>query len=229
MDLFHFTARSSNKKTGPIAVTTSSENTCSPSCIFSAANGGGCYASTGPLKLHWDRVSRGERGGDFLHLQDSIGAAKLPAGSLMRWNQAGDLPHLRGELNWPLIQRLQTIFSAAKLRVFTYTHHLQTDFNLMVVRSCNASGFTVNLSCDSETQAARRHREGYPSVCVVPKDDTRKSWELDGVKFQTCPAQLKDGVTCATCQLCTLADRACVVAFRAHGTGARKVSERIGA
>lgn len=233
MDFFHFTPRSSNKKTGPIAVTTSSQNTCSPSCIFSAANGGGCYASTGPLKLHWDAVSKGERGGDFLHLQSSIVRAELPAGSLMRWNQAGDLPHLRGQLNWPLIQRLQAIFSAAKLRAFTYTHHLQTEYNLMVVRDCNASGFTVNLSCDSETQAAARHKEGFPSVCVVPQGDQRRSWELDGVKFQTCPAQLRDGVTCADCQLCTRQlegenSRACVVAFRAHGTGAKKVSAMVG-
>ncbi|MFZ9947187.1 MAG: DUF7227 family protein, partial [Vulcanococcus sp.] len=115
MDLFHFTPRSSNKKTGPIAVTTSSQNTCSPSCIFSAANGGGCYASTGPLKLHWDAVSRGERGGDFLHLQSSITRAKLPAGSLMRWNQAGDLPDLRGELNWPLFQRITEEFNGVDI------------------------------------------------------------------------------------------------------------------
>ena len=226
MTFYHLTAKSSNVKTGPIAVTTSSADTCPATCPF--YNGGGCYAASGPLKLHWDKVTKGERGGDFLHLQDSIMAAKLPAGSLLRHNQAGDLPHANGILNWPVIKNLYTIFSAAKLRAFTYTHHVQTEYNLQVVRDCNAQGFTVNLSCDSQTQAAMRHKEGFASVCVVPAADKRKSWELDGVKFQTCPAQLRDGVNCASCQLCTKADRACVVAFRAHGTGARKVSERVG-
>jgi hypothetical protein len=226
MAQFHLTAKSSNIKTGPIAVTTSSAGTCPSTCPFN--NGGGCYAASGPLKLHWDKVTKGERGGDFLHLQDAIMAAKLPAGSLLRHNQAGDLPHFSGVLNWPLIRNLYTIFSAAKLRAFTYTHHVQTEYNLQVVRDCNAQGFTVNLSCDSQTQAAMRHQEGYPSVCVVSASDSRKAWELDGVKFQTCPAQLRDGINCASCQLCSHADRSCVVAFRAHGTGARKVSERVG-
>ena len=163
-----------------------------------------------------------------LEVVTAIGKAKLAPGSLLRHNQAGDLPHENGVINWPIVGYLKTIFQAAQLRAFTYTHHAQTEYNLMVVSDCNAAGFTVNLSCDSVVQAARRHLEGFPSVCVVPADDARRSWEVAGVKFQTCPAQLKDGVTCATCQLCTKADRSCVVAFRAHGSAARKVSQRVG-
>jgi hypothetical protein len=230
MTFYHLTAKSSNVKTGPIAVTTSSADTCPQTCPFN--NGGGCYAASGPLKLHWDKVTRGERGGDWLHLQDAIFKAKLLPGTLLRHNQAGDLPHENGALNWSVIQYLYSIFRAAKLRAFTYTHHKQTEYNLQVVADCNAAGFTVNLSCDTESRAAQMHQLGFPSVCVTPKDDERKSWEVDGVKFQTCPAQLRDGVTCATCQLCTRTlegpgARSCVVAFRAHGTGARKVSERV--
>ena len=226
MTFYHLTAKASNAKTGPIAVTTSSADTCPKTCPFN--NGGGCYAASGKLKLHWDKVTRGERGGDWLALQDSILAAKLKPGSLLRHNQAGDLPHQNGVLNWSVIQYLYSIFRAAKLRAFTYTHHKQTEYNLQVVADCNAAGFTVNLSCDTESRAAEMHQLGFPSVCVTPKDDQRKSWEVDGVKFQTCPAQLKNGVTCQTCQICSVADRPIVVAFRAHGNGARKVSERVG-
>jgi hypothetical protein len=226
MTFYHLTAKSSNAKTGPIAVTTSSADTCPTTCPFN--NGGGCYAASGPLKLHWDKVTSGERGGSWLDLQDAIGKAKLAPGSLLRHNQAGDLPHENGAINWPIVGYLKTIFQAAQLRAFTYTHHAQTEYNLMVVSDCNAAGFTVNLSCDSEIQAARRHLDGFPSVCVVPADDARRSWSVAGVKVQTCPAQLKDGITCATCQLCTKADRSCVVAFRAHGSSARKVSQRVG-
>ena len=226
MTFYHLTAKASNAKTGPIAVTTSSADTCPATCPFN--NGGGCYAASGPLKLHWDKVTRGERGGDWLHLQDAIFKAKLLPGTLLRHNQAGDLPHENGVLNWSVIQYLYSIFRAAKLRAFTYTHHKQTEYNLQVVADCNAAGFTVNLSCDTESRAAEMHKAGYPSVCVTPQDDQRKSWQVDGVKFQTCPAQLRDGVTCQTCQLCSVADRPIVLAFRAHGSGARKVSERVG-
>ena len=153
--------------------------------------------------------------------------AKLLPGTLLRHNQAGDLPHDNGVLNWTVIQYLYSIFRAAKLRAFTYTHHKQTEYNLRVVADCNAAGFTVNLSCDTESRAAEMHKLGFPSVCVTSKYDTRIRWKVDGVLFKTCPAQMRDDVTCSTCQLCSVADRSCVVAFRAHGTGARKVSERV--
>lgn len=222
---YHFTPKSSNAKTGPIAVTTTSSNSCPATCPFN--NGGGCYAASGPLALHWRAVSKGERGGDLSYLVDAVSRAKLPAGSLVRLNQAGDLPHNGGTINFEVLRQLQAIFG--RLRPFTYTHHKQTRQNLLSVQWANMAGMTVNLSCDSEAQASLRHREGFPSVCVVRSDDQRRSWQDDhGVRFQTCPAQLKDGVTCQTCQLCTRADRACVVAFRAHGTGKRKINASVG-
>jgi hypothetical protein len=185
------TARSSNRKTGPIATTISSSNTCPTTCPFN--KGGGCYAAGG------------------------------------RWNVAGDLPHHDGTINLPVVQQLVgTMVWGAKLRPFTYTHHVQSADNLDAVKWCNGSGFTVNLSCDSETQASRRHREGFAAVCVVPSDDARRSWiDEHGTRFQTCPAQLKDGITCQTCQLCTKADRACVVAFRSHGASRKRVDRRL--
>lgn len=225
---FHLTPRSSNAKTGPIAVTTTSSNSCSPTCPYLKANGGGCYAASGPLALHWAKLDAGERGGDWLHLSSAIVQAKLPAGTLLRHNQAGDLPHINGKINSEVLGHLVSIFAAAKLRAFTYTHHKQNYDNIECVKWATNAGFTINLSCDSEAQASERHREGLPAVCVVRSDDQRRSWQdAHGVRFQTCPAQLKDGVTCATCQLCSKADRACVVAFRAHGTGKRRIDEAL--
>jgi hypothetical protein len=192
MARFHLTAKSSNAKTGPIAVTTSSADTCPTTCPLITA--GDATPHRVPLSCIGIRSASGERGGSWLDLQDAIGKAKLAPGSLLRHNQAGDLPHENGVINWPIVRYLKTIFQAAQLRAFTYTHHAQTEYNLMVVADCNAAGFTVNLSCDSEIQAARRHLDGFPSVCVVPADDARRSWEVAGVKVQTCPAQLKDGV-----------------------------------
>jgi hypothetical protein len=226
MHRFKLTAKSSNRKTGPIATTISSSDTCPATCPFN--NGNGCYAATGPTAIHWAKLDRGETGTDWLGLQNQLIAAKLKPGTLLRHNVAGDLPHDGGVINAELVRYLTHIFMSAGVVPYTYTHHLQTEVNLWAIRAANASGFTVNLSCDTEEQAARRHSEGFPAVCVVPQDDQRRSWQVDGVRFQTCPAQLAEHVTCETCKLCTNS-RSCVVAFRAHGNKARKVSERIAA
>ena len=71
------------------------------------------------------------------------------------------------------------------------------------------------------------HQRGFPAVVVVPADDTRKGWtDQDGTRFVTCPAQTGD-TNCDKCRLCTRADRGAVVAFRAHGTKAKKISARL--
>jgi hypothetical protein len=55
----HLTLVSSNAKTGPIPVSTSSAVTCSDACPFKKD---GCYADSGPLALHWSKVTSGQRG-----------------------------------------------------------------------------------------------------------------------------------------------------------------------
>ena len=221
---FKLTAVSKNRKTGPIATTMTSSDSCPSTCPFN--NGNGCYAAGGPTAINWRKLDRGETGSDWLGLQDQLAAAKLKPGTLLRHNVAGDLPHENGTIKTETLRYLSTIFLSAGVVPYTYTHHVHSATNLAAVKSATAAGFTINLSCDTEAQAAQRHSEGFPSVVVVPRDDDRKSWQVDGVKFQTCPAQLADHVTCQTCRLCTH-ERSCVVAFRAHGNKARKVSETV--
>ena len=223
---FKLTARSSNRKTGPIATTMSSAETCPDTCPFN--KGGGCYAAGGPTAIHWGRLTRRETGGDWMALVHEIRDAKLKPGTLLRHNVAGDLPHDGGKIRADILRTLTGIFLDAGLIPFTYTHHKQDGFNLPPIRDAINAGFTINLSCDSEAQASERYRDGLPAVCVVPSTDQRRSWtDQDGVKFQTCPAQLKDGITCQACQLCTKADRACVVAFRSHGTSHKRIDKRL--
>ena len=68
---YHITKGSSNRKTGGMIVTTSSANTCPDNCPFK--DGNGCYAYGGPLRIHWTKVSSGERGMEF---EDFIVALK---------------------------------------------------------------------------------------------------------------------------------------------------------
>ena len=68
MTYYHLTKKSTNRKTGPMPIVTSSQRTCPDNCPFKRTNNGGCYANGGPLRLHWDKITRGERGVEFAGL-----------------------------------------------------------------------------------------------------------------------------------------------------------------
>jgi len=72
----HLTHSSSNSKTGPIPVSTTSADSCPPSCPLKKA---GCYANGGPLAIHWREVTEGRRGTDWGTFCAKIAA--LPEGT----------------------------------------------------------------------------------------------------------------------------------------------------
>ena len=79
MSTAHFTAQSSNAKTGPVASTTISSDSCPDSCalkyIIDAAGNrkvGPCYAKHGPISWHWKRVDSGSRGGNYRETLDKL-------------------------------------------------------------------------------------------------------------------------------------------------------------
>ena len=61
MTWVHLTNISGNRKVGPIKVTTSDKASCPSECGIEAE----CYASGGPLAIHWNKVSEGERGDNW--------------------------------------------------------------------------------------------------------------------------------------------------------------------
>jgi hypothetical protein len=224
---YHLTAKSSNAKTGPIAVSTTSQDSCPSDCPLMSS---GCYAKSGPLKLHWDKVSAGPwidkpRGTDLMSFCDSL--RQLPGGSLFRHNQAGDLPHKDGTIDHISLTLIAKACHSQRLTAWTYTHHdVSNSHNLDSIAVSIGLGLTVNVSAHSQQHAAACHKQGLPSVCIVPRGETRKNWEHDGVKFLVCPAQTSEK-TCSECKLCAIANRSCVVAFKAHGTQAKKVEATI--
>ena len=114
----HVSPVSSNIKTGPIPVTTTSKNTCPESCQL---KGNGCYAEAGHLNIHWQKVSKGERGLPFDDALDTI--KTLPSGSLVRHNQAGDLPGVGDVLLADENIRLAAALTYKRKRPFSYTHY----------------------------------------------------------------------------------------------------------
>lgn len=233
----HISPRSSNEKTGPIPVTTTSAVTCPPACPFN--NGGGCYASGGPLAMHWRAVTDGRRGEAWPDFLESLRGllVKLGRRQLWRHNQAGDLPGQGDEIDRDALGALVAVNAYADARGFTYTHKpLLGDArrrNRRLIADCNKSGFTINASANglghADEIAAAAEAEGLriPICSVVPADAPASGLTPAGRRFIVCPAQQREGVTCASCRLCSRADRSVIVAFRAHGAARRKAEKAI--
>ena len=218
--MFHITPKSKNVKVGKMAVTTSTATTCPTSCPFKS---NGCYADSGPLKLHWDKVTREERGDDWSTFISKI--KDLPTGSKWRHNQAGDLP---GDMEKLDNEKCIELAKANKgKRGFTYTHYdvLDNFQNAITVNIMNHLGFTVNVSANNLEHADKLCDLNIaPVATVLPIDQTTNTVTPKGRKVVVCPATYKDDVSCASCMLCEKWDRNVVVGFPAHGTSKKKAA-----
>ena len=218
--MFHVTPKSKNAKVGKMAVTTSTATTCPTSCPFKS---NGCYADSGPLKLHWDKVTRKERGDDWSTFISKI--KDLPTGSKWRHNQAGDLP---GDMEKLDNEKCIELAKANEgKRGFTYTHYdvLDNFQNAITVNMMNHLGFTVNVSANNLEHADKLcDLDIAPVATVLPIDQTTNTVTPKGRKVVVCPATYKDDVSCASCMLCEKWDRNVVVGFPAHGTSKKKAA-----
>lgn len=227
-----WTARSANKKTGPMPVSTTSKETCAPACPL---KGNGCYAESSRLGTLWSRMTETGPGGVFqsgvakVHTIDWRGlcanVAALAAGTVWRHNQAGDLPHKGGRI---AAGQLRALVRANRgRRGFTYTHHnvLQSVENRALVAGAVAAGFVINLSGNNPAHADQLAELGIaPVVVVLPEDAARVSATPKGRKVVVCPATYREDVSCITCQLCAR-EREVIVGFPAHGARRRRASE----
>lgn len=212
---YRLTVKSRNKKTGAIPVSTSSAESCPPSCPFM---GNGCYAKGGPLAIVWKQVD--DIGTDLATFCDTV--ASFPDDQLWRHNQAGDLPGIGEAID---AKALGAIVRANKgRRGFTYTH--KNPFvkrNANAIAKANRDGFTINLSANNLDHADRLADLGIaPVVTVLPSDGTSTTTPA-GRKVVQCPATSRDDVSCKTCQLCQR-QRDVIVGFPAHGAAHRKAN-----
>lgn len=216
---FHLTLRSSNAKTGPIPVSTSSAETC-PSHDICPFKGNGCYAESGPLAIHWRKVTQGLRGVPWQEFLRAI--RDLPKGQLWRHNQAGDL--WKPGTAMGRADLAQLVEANRGRRGFTYSHHKRTPSTVQAFRAATANGFTVNASCHSEAAADAAMADGLRAVFVVSAAESRAQWvTAGGNRAIVCPAQRFAGMTCERCQLCASRPSQVAIAFRAHGTQWRAV------
>ena len=215
----HLTLVSRNVKTGPIPVSTTSAESCPTACPFNNANG--CYAASGPLAIHWRKVTNGLSGDSYGAFLDKV--SRLMNGQLWRHNQAGDLI---GEGDSLDVQALALLVKANKgKRGFTYTHKpLTLQAERDAIQEANKGGFTVNLSGNNLEHAdTLADMDIGPVVVVLPHDATSNTVTPKGRKVVVCPATQRDDVSCASCGLCAL-QRDAIVGFPAHGPSKRKAS-----
>ena len=220
---FHLSRVSSNKKTGPIAVTTTSKSSCSVNCGMREV----CYAASGPLALHWAAVSNGSRSKQWReHLED---LESLPFGSPLRLNQAGDLvASASGRLSRALIDGLLSVVKSRRLQAWSYTHHDHTlGDNGKLLRRANREGLRVNVSTETEESADRAIAAGLPAVLAVSSEETRTVWRTpDRNLVKVCPAQLRD-TDCNRCMLCHKRGSKVIVAFLAHGSRKSRANQQL--
>jgi len=216
--LVHLTPISRNVKTGPIPVSTTSAITCPPACPFN--NGNVCYAASGPMAIHWRKVTQGDRGDTWETFLPKIAA--LPKGQLWRHNAAGDLPGDGDTLDTVALGQL--VQANKGKRGFTYTHKpLDTPHERLAIAHANTNGFAVNLSGNTLDHADTLADMAIAPVTVVlPHDATENVTTPAGRKVIVCPATQRDDVSCATCGLCAVIKRDCIVGFPAHGTFKKK-------
>ena len=215
---YRLTLKSRNKKTGPIPVSTTSADSCPPSCPFM---NNGCYAKGGPLAIVWKQVD--DIGTDLATFCGKI--ADFADGQLWRMNQAGDLPGIGETID---TKALGAIVKASRgKRGFTYTH--KNPFkkrNADAIAKANRNGFTINLSGNNLDHADKLADLGIaPVVTVLPSDGTSTTTPK-GRKVVQCPATLpmkylKTPIDCKSCQLCQR-QRDVIVGFPAHGAAHRK-------
>jgi len=234
MIYYHITEKSSNKKTGPIPVVTSSRKTCSDTCPF---KDDGCYGDGGPIRLHWEKVTHNDdRALTFREFVERIPKVaervKRRGVNRIRLWQVGDMPGPNRQIYTAQVKRLVKSLSAFDMP-FGYTHKpMDRKENRDIIRYCNDNGVTINLSANNPTHADYLLSLGIGPVSVtLPEDLSTKDIRTpEDRRIIICPAVLSEKVTCSSCggnpgPLCWRRDREFIVGFPAHGFRVRKASE----
>lgn len=220
---FAFNPVSSNSKTGPIPVTTTSKDSCSDECAY---KDNGCYGDSGPINWQWRKLDQPDAGLTLEQCADRI--SKLRRHTLWRKNQVGDLP--KDEQGLIDVRALELLVEAAEhTDGFTFTHHSPWEYrNHDAIKAANmVGGLTINLSAENLAEADHFiDMDIGPVVVALPADAKKPFKTPKGRQVIVCPASIRDDMTCMTCGICQIAGRKAVTGFPAHGAGKAKV-ERI--
>ena len=236
---YHMTEDSRNTKVGKrVVVTTTSRSSCPDACPLKPEYDEdgklipkGCYGDQFHMKMHWDKVTSGERGYSLDELTKRI--AKLPYKSMVRHDQVGDLP---GDGKFTLYRDscLKLAKAFRRSLAWSYTSYPLTGFNLETIREMLRLDFVINKSCFSLEQVDSAMDLGIPATVVLPsKTKGRKLRTPKGRIVARCPAEMSKDINCGNCggskgPLCLRKDRDFAVSFYAHGIFKKLVDKALG-
>ena len=230
---------SSNSKTGNIVQSYSARWTCPNRCPL---KGNGCYAGNYPTGVHWDRCDNPEDTryvGSERELRMSLLSAvaehaKKEDVVMFRHNVAGDIAlQDSNEIDGARLEMLsEACMSASEIcgvevKGYTYTHCEINNGNAREILKAQQRGFIVNFSCETPEEVLKSYKLGCNAVITsVNPEETKTALREMGIHSVQCPAQTKEGVSCATCRLCAR-NRESVIIFAVHGASAGKAKKVI--
>jgi hypothetical protein len=204
----HVVPVSKNAKTGPMAATYRTQDSCPTTCPLL---GNGCYAESGPGGGPFRMVAK--HGRDDL---DALRALRyqLPRGGWLRLNVSGDFLTDDGTLDTDYVDACnELVRRRPDLNVLAYTHAWrQLDPAVF--------DFTVNASCETPAELEAARAAGWMTVVVDPGgDDSLIGTTISGARVAQCPQQYRPDVTCARCGACAANKRTRpTIAFTVHGS-----------
>lgn len=214
-----YVAKSGNTKTGEVAATyASTASTCPKSCPL-AANG--CYAETGHVGMTVRRLNAAKASAIAAARDEAraIDSGAVYAGLPLRLHVSGDCA-TNGAAK-VVSGAAERYMKRGGGKAWSYTHAWRK------VARASWGAVSVLASMESAKDGLAALKAGYAPACVVPRHESPKAYQRDGVTWIPCPQQTREGITCAQCGLCmdaeSLRKRACGIAFAAHGNSSKRV------
>lgn len=204
----HLVPKTNNKKTGKVAATYITGDTCPPRCPFL----GDCYANQGTMGNSPFKIAD-KYGQDVQIAADKL--RDLPTGTLVRHAVSGE----------PTVEYVAAMREAHEDRPdtlgWTYLHSWPDRSPAEFPRN-----FVPNASCETAEEIEKAQANGWDTVLVATgEDDPLLGTKIADKRVIVCPNQTR-GVTCAECRLCMKQDRAVTIAFLPHGAH-KKISQAV--
>lgn len=145
--------------------------------------------------------------------------ATLRGATLFRDRVVGDLVDSIGDIDYDYMESISDVCAELDIPAFSYTHSWSS-----IDHSRIPDNYMLNASVESVNDASDAIDQGWD--VVITSDDIEEGTIINGKRVVTCPAQTRDGVTCASCKLCSKS-RTSVVRFRVHGIATNKARAAI--
>jgi hypothetical protein len=197
------TEASGNRKTGPVHATYSARQSCGKCPLKNA----GCYAGSGRVAIHWDRISDDAATVEAIARAEAKAIDTLSGRFDARIHVAGDCSTpeaaaIVGEAVDHLAERqaLYTRRDGKARRAWTYTHSWDE-----IPRDAWGESLSVMASIHAHEDGETAIAQGYAPALTVETLPER-AYKRDGIIWIPC-AEQQHGTPCVDCRACFDGDR----------------------